>query len=264
MSAWAAGLDALDDDAELEVLAEAQHGVHEPLHLRVLVDADDERAVDLQRRQRDLVQMSQRGVARPEVVEGQRDAGLAQLVGDLASGVEVGQQAVLGDLDDQLVGRKVVPRNGIGQLSGQVEVDNLVWRDVDRDLQPVMAEVSAPGGQLRAGLLQHARGELANQARSNGDGNHLLRWHERALVVPAGEGLETADAAAAQVHDRLEERPHVAGGQGLSQRLAEHQVLGLGQGHAAAIALDLAFAGPLRGVHRDVGLAEQGAQRWQR
>ena len=208
--------------------------------------------------------MRERGVARAEVVEGQRDAGLAQLVRHLTRSLQVGEQAVLGDLDDQLMSRKVVSRNGIRELRGQVEIDDLVRRDVDRDLQPVVAEVGAPGGELRAGLLQHAGGQLADQARAHGDRNHLLRRHELALVVPPGEGLEAADAAAAEVHDRLEERAHVAGGQSLTQRLAEHEVLGLGQGHAAAIALDLALAGPLRGVHRDVGLAEQGAQRRRR
>ena len=67
--------------------------------------------------ERDLVQMRERGVAGAEVVQGQRDAGLAELVGDLAGRLEVGQQAVLGDLDDQLVGRKVMSRNGIRELA---------------------------------------------------------------------------------------------------------------------------------------------------
>ena len=66
----------------------------------ILVDARDERTVDLQQVDRDLAQTGQRGVARAEVVDRDAEAAAVKLPQDLLRAIGVDHGRGLRDLDD--------------------------------------------------------------------------------------------------------------------------------------------------------------------
>ena len=66
---------------------------------RVGLEVGDERDVDLERVDREVLQVRERRVAGAEVVDRDREAFVAQLVQHLADRVEVVQQARLGHLE---------------------------------------------------------------------------------------------------------------------------------------------------------------------
>ena len=69
-----APLHALSDRPELERAGQAHDGLHETGRLDARGDPVDEGFVDLQRVDRQLAERAQRGVAGPEVVDGEPDA----------------------------------------------------------------------------------------------------------------------------------------------------------------------------------------------
>ena len=82
-----------------EAAREADDRLGDGRVLRVGLEVGDERDVDLQRVDREMLQVRQRRVAGAEVVDRDREALVAQLVEHLANRVEVVQQARLGDFE---------------------------------------------------------------------------------------------------------------------------------------------------------------------
>ena len=146
------GLDPLGERLEAEVPRQLDDRGGEHRRARVVLEAGDEGAVDLEHAHPHLVEPAERGVAGAEVVDRQAQAALVQLGEDeLHVPPRVEDERRLGELDHQPVGveaegldrREHVPHRGRlperrRQVDGDVEVEAVV----------------APGRRLAAGLAE--------------------------------------------------------------------------------------------------------------
>ena len=115
------GLDAFGDHFQAQRPGQRQHRAH---HRGAAVLAHrfefaHERAVDLQRVQREAMQVAQRGLAGAEIVQRRQHAGLAQGAEGGEDLVGIFQQRVLGDLDADAAGFDAVRLQLVEQLLGQ-------------------------------------------------------------------------------------------------------------------------------------------------
>ena len=99
------GLDALGHHLEVEVVPEVDRRLHDRRVARVLRHVHDERLVDLDGVDRQLLEVGERRVAGPEVVDREADAHLRQAVQDRGGAPVVGHDRRLGDLELERTGR---------------------------------------------------------------------------------------------------------------------------------------------------------------
>ena len=95
------GLDALGDDLHVKVVRQMGDGDQDRRSRAILEAAFHKRAVDLDAVDGQLTQMSKRGVAGAEVIQGHRGAGCVQAGGGLGGALGIGQHGRLGELDLQ-------------------------------------------------------------------------------------------------------------------------------------------------------------------
>ena len=166
----------------------------------LLLDAErvDELAVDLERVEREAVEVGERGVAGAEVVEDEPHAELAErLQGRLGVGRLLDQDA-LGDLQPQVDGVEAGAGEDFGDRGGEVAVGDLAGGEVDRDVEgPLVGPLLVPGEDLAAGRLLDPAADRLDQAAFLGDRDELAGVELAALgVVPADQRLEGGDLAA--------------------------------------------------------------------
>src|SRR3954452_18027154 len=101
-------LDALGDGAQPEPPAEVDDALHDRRVRRVGEQVADERAVDLELVDRQVLEQRERGVAGPEVVHGNADPRRDEALDDPQRAIGIAHQCVLGDLDAQPRGRYAV------------------------------------------------------------------------------------------------------------------------------------------------------------
>jgi hypothetical protein len=106
---------------------------------RWLPDAFHERPVDLDDVDRQVRQVAQRGVARPEVVDGDRDAQALQQLQLTEHRLGVAHQGGLGDFDHDAFGGKSGALQRLRDELREVRLLKLAHRDVDRDVDFVVA-----------------------------------------------------------------------------------------------------------------------------
>ena len=140
-------------------------------------------------------------------------------------------------------------------LDGELRVQERAGREVDGDAQ--LLAVVVPHAHLAQRLLEHVRGERADQAGLLGDRHELGRADEaEPRVLPAGQGLDADDGAGRELGLGLEVEDDLAVGDRRAQRAGERQA-------ARAVAVELllehqvAAATLLGGVHRDVGALDE-------
>ena len=94
-------LDALGHGPQAEAAAEVDDGLHDRRVGIVAHEVADERAVDLQLVDRQVLEDAERRVAGAEVVDRDADAGRDEPLDDAQRALGVGHQRVLRDLDPQ-------------------------------------------------------------------------------------------------------------------------------------------------------------------
>src|SRR3954447_19238321 len=194
--------DPFGDGRERQAFAEADDRAHE-LRLAggALAEAHDERAVDLQHVDRELVEVAERGVARPEVVEREQHARLLQLLERRQVLDAVLEQDALRHLERQrrrldagLLQRTPDVRDepGLAELAGG-GVYALPW-----------AALPPPPRGLLAGALEQPLPQRADQPGLLGERDEVVRRDEAALrVLPADERLDAGDLPRRQLEQRL-------------------------------------------------------------
>ena len=223
--------------------------------LSLLQHRRDEGPVDLQLVDRHLAQVGQRGVAGAEVVDRQARAEVAQPGHGGQRPLGVGHDHALGDLELERLRRQAVGVQQTLDLLGQVAVQQVAHRQVDRHRQ--FAPVLAPGGALGDGALQHVTGERADEAGLL-DGLHEGAGRDQAVlgVLPADQALGAAHAHVVEVDDRLVVDDDLVLQQGVADA-AEHAQPALGV-LVLLGGVDLVLGlGLLGRVHGDVGAAQQ-------
>ena len=135
-------------------------------------------------------------------------------------------------------------------------MEELARRQVDRHGQ--LAPGRRPGDLLRAGLLQHQRAQLADQAAVLADRDEDIRRDHAALgVVPAHQGLGTDDAAAGHIDPRLVMDADLPLRQRPAQLDLQLQARLRRGGHLGTEAHRAAPPGRLGAIHRQIGVAHQ-------
>ena len=149
-------------DFEPEPAREADDRLGDRGVLRVRLEIGDEGNVDLERVDREVLQVRQRRIAGAEVVDGDGETLVAELVQHLADRVEVVQQAGLGhlELDPRRIAADVA--HDLGDPLREVLAVELARRKIDRhgEVHPLRAPRDA---LLRRGF-QHPFAERVDEA----------------------------------------------------------------------------------------------------
>ena len=205
-------LQPLGDDGDAEGVAEVDDGLDDRRVLGVEAEPGDEATVDLDRLDREPLEVRQRRVAGAEVVDGEVQAEAAQVAQGDRRRLDVGEQRGLGDLQPQRVGRDAGLGEHVGDEAGEGRVDDLAGADVDRQRAVGERQLPRPPpGELGERVAQDRRPDLVDQPGLLGHRQELVGRQQAALgVQPAGQRLEAGDVAGRQLDDRLEVRDDLA------------------------------------------------------
>src|SRR6266568_5586575 len=91
-------LDALGDRPQAELVRDEKHRGHDRLIAALSRDIDDEAAIDLDRVDGELLEVRERRLSGPEVVDGDRDSHLAQAAQNAAASLVLVDGDALGQL----------------------------------------------------------------------------------------------------------------------------------------------------------------------
>src|SRR5690606_21221043 len=128
--------DLLGDHLEIQRAGELDHGGDHGLIHRVHGEVADERAVDLQIIERQVLEIAEGGQSAPEIIEGELAAHTVQHADEALRVLDVGDHRVLGDLEAQLRGRHAgaiqyvhhelkklrIPKRLTGKIDGQAAI----------------------------------------------------------------------------------------------------------------------------------------------
>lgn len=95
-------VEPLADHARAHLLGQLQHGGEHVLARRVLIDAGDHRAIDLDEVGLELDELLEAGIARARVVEGELEPEAPVLIEQLGKGGEAPDRFLLRDLEDDV------------------------------------------------------------------------------------------------------------------------------------------------------------------
>jgi hypothetical protein len=173
---------------------------HELLLERLLRDAVDEVAVDLDEVGPDVDPALQARKAFAEVVQGQREAGLAQRRDGVTQAAQVLDRAGLGQLDDDARARQVDLAQLVSQLADAVAGrQQAVGRHVDEGL--------ARQCQLLEATQREAHEQALERHQLAGARGHFEQHQgrvQRAVGRAAGQGLEAEDLGPGGIDQGLE------------------------------------------------------------
>ena len=163
----------------------------------------DERAVHLELVDLEPLEVAERGVPGAVVVDRDADTQAAQLPDDHVDPDRVGEDAGLGDLQDELGrGHAVALERGGHQLR-QGEVGQLPGGDVDG--HPHHVAVRGPPRELGEGTVQDEGREAGDHPRVLGEGDEHVGGDRAAPgVVPPDQSLDADDLAVPDPHLGLE------------------------------------------------------------
>src|SRR4029079_10710314 len=156
------GLDALGDDAEPEAAAEVDRVADELVVAHAGAHAGDEAAVDLHLAHREDLEVLERRVAGPEVVDRQADAEVGEALDDRQRAGRVVDDHALGDLEDQRAGRQVPAAAQLLDVAGELRVDEDAGGEVHGHRQ-VAAAAGAPEAALADGGRDHLQRDRDDQ-----------------------------------------------------------------------------------------------------
>ena len=169
---------------------------------RVGFDVGDERNVDLERVDREVLQVRQARVPGAEIVDRHREAFLAQVLQHLLDRVEVVQQARLGDFELDPLGLAAGLAHDLRDALRQVLAIELAAGKVHRHLKRQARLM--PRRALRRRGAHHPVAQGVDKAGFLGQRDEHLRLHVAMLgVMPAQQRLGADDRLVAQAHHRL-------------------------------------------------------------
>ena len=203
-------------------MPQADHRAHDGGALRVVRQVEHEASVHLQHVDREALQVRQRGVAGPEIVQRHRHprrVQLLQLRRDQADAAA--QEHALGHLDHQALGREARLSQDRAHGPRQAAAPELRGGQVDRqaaDREPG----GLPGLRLRDRLAEDQLAHHRAQADLLRDRQELLRHDDAAgRVPPPRQHLEADQAPVRQPHLGLVERHQLAAPQAEPQLVLE-------------------------------------------
>ena len=197
-------LDALRHHAHAKGLAECHNHPRHGCALRPTRDVIHEALVDLQNVDRELLQIPQRGILRPEVVDREAHTNLFQCVQHPQCRARVAHQHTFGDLERETIRCQSRPRERIAHLQQQRRMQQLTPRYVDADAKRTAIVASRPARGGVAGLVERPLTQFENRAAGFCNGNESRRADGPTLRMrPAQERFSADDAGRRELHDRL-------------------------------------------------------------
>ena len=164
---------------------------------------EHEGLVDLDLVHRKLLEVGQRGVARAEVVDGERDAHRSELLEHRAGALRVTHDHRLGDLQTEAARGHVELLEQDRDVIDEAAVQEGARGEVDGDgeVEPALA----PLARLADRRAQYVMGHRRHEPGVLGD-RHELVGHDQAAgrVHPARQGLDAQQRARRDVDLRLE------------------------------------------------------------
>ena len=160
-------LQALGDHGDAERVAEVDDRLDDRRVLACRGRARRRSPVDLDRLDREALEVGQRRVAGAEVVDGEVQAEAAQVAQGDRRRLDVGEQRGLGDLQPQRVGGDAGLAEDVGDEVGERRVDDLAGPDVDRERGVGERQVARPpAGELGQGVARARSPRSRRSARS--------------------------------------------------------------------------------------------------
>src|SRR2546425_2419353 len=198
-------LDALGDYMLAQRFAQADDRADDLAAFLRLADLTDERAVDLQARNRQCRQVAERRVTGSEIVHAQAHAQFAQLLQRWDDALELLHQRALGDLQHQARRRNPGLAQRFAHKGGELRSGQVLARNVDVYAQFARRRVLlVPLTQLATDAPDRPVGQLVDQRGLFGHRNEGSRTDLTALrVVPAHQRLETDQLAGFDPVQRL-------------------------------------------------------------
>ena len=160
------GLDALRHDDRSQRRADLDDRAQQGRRLLVADRALDERLGDLEAVDRERTQVAQRAVAGAEVVDDEMDAAALQLVEDLTDPRAVRDDGMLGDLEDERIGRDAGRHHGLADVLAEPGLVELESREIDHHREPLLARERLPLAELSTGGLEDPATDAARCRRS--------------------------------------------------------------------------------------------------
>ena len=252
------GLDPLGDHVEAQRPAEVDDRLAEHVRVADAVAARHERPVDLQLVDLEGVEVAERRVAGPEVVDREAEAERSQLA-DALDGLEARrEQRALGDLERELRRVHAGPLERGDDHRDEARIAELARRQVDvqaevreiearlhgADAATALGDDPAPDRQDLAGLLGELE-ELAGEVQ------------QVALGLPAEERLDADRRAVVEVDDGLEVELELVAALGAAEERGELAAGGSRVEQLLAEGDDLAATRGLGRIHGDVGVPEE-------
>ena len=168
----------------------------------VRVHLQDERLVDLHFGHRQPAQVRKRGVPRPEVVDRQADAEVVETVEHVDGELRLTHDLGLGDLQRDDVGPHTVVAQDLGDIVGQLTLEQVAGGDVHRQLQ--LDPVHRPLRSLGDCFAEHVARDLGDQTGALADGDELVRGDPtECRMVPSQQRFDGNDLARREIGLRL-------------------------------------------------------------
>ncbi len=178
-------------------------------------DGVHERFVDLQRVQRQALQILQARIAGAEIVDGHRVAGTAQMGDGGACRIDV-HQAAFGRLHPQLAAVYPGAAQRLRQHALHAAALDVVGGDIDGHVQRWIG--GQGGAEFAEDFGHHQIGDRQDQAALFGQGDEGVRWHQHAVgLLPAHQRFGTDTGTAIERNDRLVVHDELAALHGDSQ-----------------------------------------------
>src|SRR3989475_4213309 len=255
-------LDPLGDCEQAERVREARQVGRDGSVLRVVLDAVDERAVDLEDVDGEAPQMAERREPGPEVVDRDPHTAVVQLLQVLTGAVSHGavdDDRRLGDLETEEARGQVAGAEGALDRGADAARRELLAGEVHPSPESVRQQtLTEPPCRLGARLVKDVVAQRDDHAGCLGNRDELIGHDEASRRrVPPDESLDADDPPALDVDLRLIVEAEFAAHQTQAQLVLEAEKLAELAGHVELEPLEPSATRLLGCVHRDVGVPDQ-------
>src|SRR5690348_7553938 len=250
-------LHAFGDHREAKRVRHLDNGAHDGGVAALLQDAGDERAVDLQRGEREACQAGEARVAGAEVVDRDADARLRERAHGTDGVIRILHQLALGDLELDHLRRHARRVEELADARRKVELAELPCREVHCNRQRPRA-AALPLADVGARLAQHPFAHRDDEAAILEDRNELSGRDDAAGgMLPAQQRLGAAWPLALQLEFRLVEEPELAALERAMQLAAQERACARTLVDLRGVEMEGIAARLLGAIHRRVGGREQ-------
>ncbi len=250
------GLHALGYRRNAKIAGNVQDGLDDDAIILVGLQVVDERAIDLERVDRQALQMRQRGIARAKIIESDLDAECFQRGERHVDFGDIVEHDVFGKLDREAAGVGAGRAHGIGDKLDQF-ISELLPASVDCHLQVAHLRLLLPAAERTASGRQYERINLPAKAGALGKWNEYRRRYLTACrVIPTKQCFD-AKTCSRIIYLRLIVESKTATLKRVAEFGGESQLLFEDGLHLGG---EERYASPTRGlglVHRHVSAFEQ-------